>query len=102
MNILDKLKKRYGINSVFQLIIIFIVFGITGTSALFVKKYVFDLIGITDDTPLYFVVPLYIITIIPSYQVLLLAWGFLFGQFNFFWNFQKKSFSRFTRKNKKQ
>lgn len=101
MSIIDKIKKRYGLESNIQLTIIFIVFAITGSSVMYVRKFIFEIIGITDDTPLYFVVPLYIITIIPAYQILLLFWGFVFRQFDFFWNFQKKSFSRFLPKNKK-
>ena len=100
MNIIDKIKKRYALESNLQLVLIFIVFAITGSSAMYVRKFVFELIGITDDTPLYVVIPLYVITIIPSYQVLLLFWGFVFRQFDFFLNFQKKSLSRFLPKNK--
>jgi hypothetical protein len=31
-----------------------------------------------------------LLLIFPIYQVLLVANGFLFGQFTFFWNFEKK------------
>lgn len=98
MKLLEKLKKRWGITSTFQVIIIIIVFGITGSSTLVVKKFIFELIGIDSETPNYIYVPLYIFTIIPSYQILLLFWAFVFRQFDFFWAFQKKTFSRFKRK----
>ena len=98
MKFIDKLKKRWGITSTLQIIIIIIVFGITGSSTLYVKKIIFDYIGINSETPNYIYIPAYILTIIPIYQVLLLLWAFLFRQFDFFWNFQKKSFSRFKRK----
>jgi hypothetical protein len=32
--------------------------------------------------------------IFPIYQVLLVFFGFIFGQFKFFWNFEKKMLSR--------
>lgn len=97
MNLLDKIKDRWGITSNFQVLIIFIVFGITGSSALYVKNFIFNLIGINSETPIYYVVPLYILTILPAYQILLLLWGTIFGQYKFFINFQKKTFSRFRR-----
>ncbi len=34
--------------------------------------------------------PLYLILIFPVYQVLLIFFGTIFGQFNFFWWFEKK------------
>ncbi|RZL40902.1 MAG: diacylglyceryl transferase, partial [Pedobacter sp.] len=34
--------------------------------------------------------PLYIILIFPIYQVLLVSFGSIFGQFKFFWEFEKK------------
>lgn len=100
MNLLDKIKDRWGITSNFQVLIIFIVFGITGSSALYVKNFIFNLIGINSETPIYYVVPLYILTILPAYQILLLFWGTIFGQYKFFINFQKKTFSRFNRSKK--
>lgn len=98
---LKKLKVRWGIKSNFQIIIILIVFSVTGSAAVYVKKLIFNLLGIDADTSLWIKIPMYVITIIPSYQALLLVVGTLFGQFRFFYNFQKKSFGRFIPKKKK-
>ncbi len=95
-----RFKKKWNITSNLQLIIILVVFSITGSAALIVKKYVFELIGIGPETPLILKIPLYIIVILPSYQVLLLVIGALFGQFRFFYEFQKKSLSFMKRRNK--
>lgn len=95
---MDKLKKRWGITSSFQLIIILLVFSATGSLTLVVKSYFFDVIGITSDTPLYILIPLYIISIIPIYWILLLILGSILGQHKFFLAFGKKSISRFKRK----
>ncbi len=95
---LEKLKKRWGIDSNFQVLIILLVFSITGSAAVFVKKIVFDVLGIDADTSLWVKIPMYIITILPSYQILLLVIGTMLGQFRFFYNFQKKSMGRFFRK----
>lgn len=92
---LEKLKKRWKINSNLQLIIILIVFSITGSLSLYVRKWVFYLLGINAETSLWIKVPLYVIIIIPAYQILFLLIGTLLGQFKFAWEFEKKVISRF-------
>ena len=91
----EKLKKRWDITSNFQVVVILVVFAITGSSTVYIKKLIFDLIGITPETHLLIKIPVYIVTILLIYNILLLIVGFLFGQFKFFWNFEKKFFSRF-------
>ncbi len=97
---LRRFKEKWKIKSNFQLIIIFAVFSITGSAALVVRKFVFNLIGIQPETSLFIKVPLYIIILFPSYQILLFIIGTLVGQFQFFNTFQKKSLSFLTRKKK--
>lgn len=90
---LRRFKEKWKIASDLQLIIIFIVFSITGSAALVVRKFVFHLVGIQPDTSLFIKVPLYIIVLFPSYHILLLIIGTMVGQFRFFYAFQKKSLS---------
>ena len=88
---MQKLKTRWGIISNFQLTIILIVFAITGSTSAYLSKPILNYIGITkEDTSLWIYYPLYIILIFPVYQVLLVSFGFIFGQFKFFWAFEKK------------
>jgi hypothetical protein len=101
MSWIEKLKDRWEVNSVGQVIVILIVFACTGFSVLYIKKPLFDLAGITPETSPWIRVPFYLATILPAYQVLLLAYGFIFGQFRFFWNFEKKMLRRFGIGNKK-
>mgnify|MGYP006896877489 CR=1 FL=1 len=98
---MEKLKKRWGISSNWQVFIIFMVFGLTGSSSLFVAKPVLEMIGLTRlnfsseflwGGLSYYV--LRILMIFPVYQVLLVAYGWLFGQFTFFWEFEKNMLSR--------
>ncbi|MCH8534089.1 MAG: diacylglyceryl transferase [Flavobacteriaceae bacterium] len=97
---MSKLKERWGITSNFQLVIIFIVFGITGSSSVYVGAPILELLSITkENLPDHFLgISLYyflrIVIIFPIYQILLVAFGFLFGQFKFFWDFEKKMLSR--------
>lgn len=88
---MEKLKRRWGITSNFQLVMIFIVFAATGSTSAWLSKPVLGWMGITKETmSLWFYYPLYIILIFPIYQVLLVFFGFLGGQFTFFWNFEKR------------
>ncbi|MDA3929588.1 MAG: hypothetical protein PF541_11560 [Prolixibacteraceae bacterium] len=88
---IKKFKAKWNIQSDWQLLIILVVFSITGSAAMIVRKLVFSLIGITPDTTIWIKVPLYILILFPAYQVLLIIIGSLLGQFQFFYAFQKKS-----------
>jgi len=97
---MQKLKQRWGITSNFQLIIILIVFAITGSSSVYVAKPFLEFINLNRDSfpetwlggTLYWT--LRILLIFPFYQVLLVLFGWIFGQFKFFWDFEKKMLSR--------
>lgn len=97
---IKKLKKRWNINSNFQLVVILIVFAVTGSSTLYIRKGAFYLLGVTAETSMWIKVPMYILIIIPAYQIMFLIVGALFGQFKFAWEFEKKVFSRFRFKKK--
>lgn len=92
---MEKLKKRWGIDSNFQIVIIFIVFGLTGSAATKLAAPLTEFIGLAKETtdPWLFW-PVRILLIFPIYQVLLVFFGWLFGQFEFFWNFEKKMIHR--------
>ena len=100
MGYFKKLKEKWDVKSNFQFLIIFIVFGITGSSSVVLAKPIMEVLGIL---PVYFediflgnVVywMLRILIIFPVYQILLLLLGTLFFQFKFFLNFEKKILSR--------
>ncbi|MCF6332863.1 MAG: hypothetical protein L3J11_06225 [Draconibacterium sp.] len=92
---LEKLKKKWEINSDFRMIVILFVFALSGSSTLFFRKGIFHLLGVTTETSLLIKIPLYILIIIPSYQILFLFIGTLFGQFKFVRKFEKKMLARF-------
>lgn len=92
---LEKLKKKWEIKSDFRMIVILFVFALSGSSTLFFRKGIFHLFGITAETSLLIKIPLYILIIVPSYQLMFLIIGTLFGQFKFVWKFEKKMLSRF-------
>jgi hypothetical protein len=47
-----------------------------------------------ENTSLWLYWPFRILVIFPIYQVILVLCGTLFGEFQFFWNFEKKMLSR--------
>ncbi|MGO1584524.1 DUF6787 family protein [Mesonia sp.] len=98
---MKKLKERWGIKTNFQLVIIFFVFSITGSSAVFAAKPFLSFIHLNrEQFPdaffwgglLYYILRISII--FPIYQILLVCFGWLFGQFKFFWGFEKKMLRR--------
>lgn len=91
----EKLKKRWNIQSSFQVVIILTVFTITLIITVYIKEFIFDLIDITPETHFVIKIPLYILVVLTVYNLLLLFNGFLFGQFRFFWKFEKNFFSIF-------
>jgi hypothetical protein len=87
---MKKLKERWNIKSNWQLFVIFLVFGITGSTAAKFAAPTTDLVGITREMGWFIYWPTRILIIFPLYQILLVFFGWLFGEFHFFWNFEKK------------
>ncbi len=92
---MEKLKKRWGIDSNFQIVVICIVFTVTGSAAAKLAAPITEFIGLDrENTNPWVFWPVRILLIFPIYQVLLVIIGWLFGQFKFFWNFEKKTLNR--------
>jgi hypothetical protein len=88
---MNKLKKRWGITSNFQLVVIFMVFAINGTVSAKISRFFLDLLVITQqNTPWYLYYILLIVLVLPLYPFLLMVFGYLFGQSQFFLPFAKK------------
>ncbi|KIO52698.1 DUF6787 family protein [Flavobacterium hibernum] len=87
---MNKLKKRWGITSNIQAIIILIVFAITGSASAYLSRPFCELLTITKEDFGGWFTLIRLLIIFPIYQVLLVAIGTLFGQFRFFWDFEKK------------
>ena len=94
--IFKKLEGKWIVNYRWEMIRIFIVFAITGSSSVFVGRPFMKLIGITKENlnPVIYWV-LFIIIGLIFYQILLVFFGWLFGQGKFFWDFEKKMLKRF-------
>lgn len=97
----EKLKKRWQIESNLQLTLILIVFSITGSVSAWISKPVVEWLGLSGEMmPKWLFTILRLLLIFPIYNVILILVGTVFGQFKFFWAFEKKMFSRFLPKKK--
>ena len=84
------------IDSFNQFVLVMIVFAITGSLSLIVTVSFFEFLNLNVNSfsPLVFW-PLRIVIIFFVYQVLLIIIAIPFGQFQYFWQFEKKILSRF-------
>ncbi len=90
----QKLKIRWGIENDWQVAIILLVFTLTGFSFLYVHRWIDQLLGITAEDPFWQKALVFIVVLLPLYNLLLLVWGTILGQFRFFKNFIIRFFSR--------
>jgi len=89
MGYFNRLKDKWDVESNLQLVIIFVVFAITGSSSVKIAKPLLDFVGVEKSAfegvilgdALYWF--LRILIVFPIYQVLLIFFGTLFFQFNF-------------------
>ncbi|OGU77325.1 MAG: hypothetical protein A2V93_11805 [Ignavibacteria bacterium RBG_16_34_14] len=75
-----------------DLIIIIIVFALTGLTTVYVSSLITDFFGLEKWSWVYILV--YIFLIFPTYHLLLLGYAFLFGKFDYFWGRIKKIISK--------
>lgn len=87
--ILERMKEKWGLQSMWQVVIILIVFALTGTTVVLLRPLIFHLLGI-DNANGWLKTISYLVLVFPMYQGLLLFYGFIFGQFGFFWDKEKK------------
>ncbi len=97
MTWIQKLKTKWDIRSNWDFWMIMIVFSLAGMSIGFERRPIFHLLGIEHETAFWIKALVYIPLIVPIYQLNLLVFGFLLGQFPFFWEKEKK-IGRFLRK----
>ena len=95
MNMLKKIIDKFHARSLKHLIIIFLVFALSGSASLLMSSSILNAINIKELINFY---PLYllvrIIFLIPIYQLVLIIIATIFGEFRYFWNFEKKFFKR--------
>lgn len=94
MSWIKKLQEKWGLKSLFQVVIVLIVFSCTGFTVLFIKGPIIGFISGGGERE-WWMTMIYIMLILPIYNIILLCYGFIFGQFEFFWRYEKKMLRRF-------
>ena len=91
---IQKVLKIFKVNSINRLIIIFIVFAITGSLSVILGEYVLLFFFSDNVVKGFFYWIIRILIIFPLYQILLIIVGSIFGEFNYFWSIEKKILKR--------
>jgi hypothetical protein len=100
---LQRLQSKWQLKSLTQVLLVLLVFACTGTTILLIKNPLLAFFGIEkgSDHGLRNTIA-YLLLVLPLYQIMLLMYGFIFGQFQFFWEKEKQLVQRigrlFTRK----
>ncbi|WPR74627.1 DUF6787 family protein [Algoriphagus sp. NG3] len=89
---LQRLQTKWKLDSLLQVILVLVVFACTGFTILFIKNPVLDFFGVEKGG--FINTFLYLLLVLPLYQIFLLIYGFIFGQFSFFWEKEKQIFRR--------
>lgn len=87
----EKLQKRWQVNGK-QLFLILCVFAITGTTTAYISRQITTWFEIEKYSGMFWL--LKIIVLIFGYQIIILLVSIPFGQFSFFWNYEKKILRR--------
>lgn len=90
-----KLEHKWKVTYKWEMIAIFIVFAITGSLSGKLAGPLVELLGLGREMThpaLYWTAR--IVLILPIYKIILVIMGWLFGQFRFFWEFEKKMLRR--------
>lgn len=94
---LARLQDKWKLKNMAQVILVLWVFACTGTTVLFIKEPIFNLLGVSMEKGGLWKTILYLLLVLPLYQIILLIYGFIFGQFRFFWEKEKQFFKRMLR-----
>lgn len=92
----EKLKQRWDLKTNWDVFAVLCVFAVNGSFAAYIGRPLFKFLNFTPETVdpvwLYYIVRFFAIFLI--YQSTFPLVGWLFGQFKFAWNFEKKFLSR--------
>jgi len=92
---MQKIRNFFKVESNFQLLIVNVVFAVTGTISVILAGFILNFIGLDTNvlgSSLYWT--LRILILMPIYQILLIMVGAVFGEFTYFWRIEKKMLNR--------
>ena len=91
---IKKLINIFKVNSLRQLVIVFLVFSITGSLSVILGEPIIDFFFTDGFGNNFYFWTVRIIIIFPLYQILLIIIGTIFGEFKYFWRIEKKILTR--------
>ncbi|HMP72753.1 MAG TPA: hypothetical protein PKE55_05760 [Kiritimatiellia bacterium] len=86
---IERLKQKWGIDSTRRVIAILIAFSLAGLSVVQCRTFIFALFRFDHETPFALKTITYLLLLFPLYQILLLGFGTILGEFRFFWEKEK-------------
>ena len=92
---IQKIINKFNAKSKFHLFVIFLVFGLSGSFSVWISSPIMsalELRSIFNNYVLY--IFFRVLIIIPIYQLILIIIATLFGEFEYFWRFEKKFLKR--------
>ena len=90
----NRLKQKWKVDGT-HLFLILCVFAITGTATAFITKQITTWLGLDSSSVWFWVMKLLVLVF--GYQVIILIVAIPFGQFKFFWNYEKKMLRWFAK-----
>jgi len=91
-------QKIFKTNSTYQLVVVFLVFAISGSLSVFVSEPILNFLNYKEFiSSNIFQIIIRILIIFPIYQIILLAVATVFGEFKYFWNFEKRFWKKFKK-----
>ena len=92
------MQKIFKTNSTYQLIVVFLVFAISGSLSVYISEPVLNFLNYKEYIPNKILqIFLRLLIIFPIYQIILLVVAALFGEFQYFWNFGKRFWKKFKK-----
>lgn len=88
-----RLQRHWKVNTT-QLFLILCTFAITGTTTAYISRAITRWVGFNEQTWWLYKALLRASVLIFGYQFIILIVAFFFGQFSFFWNYEKKILRR--------
>ena len=92
---IQSLINKFKAKSILHLFIIFLVFGLSGSFSLWISSPIMSVLDLKNTLNNYTLYILFrVLIIIPIYQLILIVIATLFGEFEYFWRFEKKILKR--------
>ena len=91
---IEKLINLFKVKSLKQLVIVFLVFSITGSLSVVLGEPIINFFFEDSFENNFYFWIVRIIIILPLYQILLIIIGTIFGEFRYFWRIEKKILMR--------